>query len=44
MTSRVQEILSWYSSESPGVVTNLRRLLCTGNLAGTGKLVILPVD
>ena len=43
-TPRVKEILSWYSSENAGVLTNLRRLLCTGNLAGTGKLVILPVD
>lgn len=44
MSDRVREILSWYSSETPGVVSNLRKLLCTGNLAGTGKLVILPVD
>ncbi len=44
MTPRVREILSWYSSENPGVLSNLRRLLCTGNLAGTGKMVILPVD
>ncbi len=41
---RVKEILSWYSSENAGVLTNLRRLLCSGNLAGTGKMVILPVD
>ena len=44
MTPRVKEILSWYQSDNPGVISNLRRLLCTGNLAGTGKLVILPVD
>lgn len=44
MTPRVKEILSWYSCENPGVLSNLHRLLCTGNLAGTGKLVILPVD
>jgi class I fructose-bisphosphate aldolase len=44
MTPRVKEILSWYSSENAGVLSNIRRLLCTGNLAGTGKLVILPVD
>jgi class I fructose-bisphosphate aldolase len=43
-TKRVKEILSWYSSENPGVRTNLARLLCHGRLAGTGKLVILPVD
>lgn len=44
MTPRVKEILSWYSSDNAGVRSNIRRLLCTGNLAGTGKLVILPVD
>jgi class I fructose-bisphosphate aldolase len=44
MTSRVQEILSWYRSDNPGVLTNLYRLLNHGRLAGTGKLVILPVD
>lgn len=41
---RVKQILSWYGSESPGVKTNLARLLNHGTLAGTGKLVILPVD
>jgi class I fructose-bisphosphate aldolase len=44
MTGRVQEILSWYGSENPGTLTNLARLLNHGKLAGTGKLVILPVD
>lgn len=44
MSNRVQEILSWYGHESPGVRTNLYRMLMTGRLAGTGKLVILPVD
>ena len=44
MTERVQEILSWYESDSPGTRANLYRLLCSGRLAGTGKLVILPVD
>jgi class I fructose-bisphosphate aldolase len=44
MTERVREILSWYRSENPGVLTNLARLLNHGRLAGTGKLVILPVD
>jgi fructose-bisphosphate aldolase, class I len=43
-TDRVKQILSWYSSESVGVKTNLARLLNHGTLAGTGKLVILPVD
>lgn len=44
MTDRVREILSWYESDSPGTKTNIARLLNSGRLAGTGKLVILPVD
>lgn len=44
MTDRVREILSWYQSENPGVLTNLARLLNHGRLAGTGKMIILPVD
>ncbi|MBK8999236.1 MAG: class I fructose-bisphosphate aldolase [Myxococcales bacterium] len=43
-TDRVKEILSWYGSDNPGTKTNIARLLNTGALAGTGKLVILPVD
>jgi class I fructose-bisphosphate aldolase len=43
-TDRVKQILSWYGSDSPGVKTNLARMLNHGALAGTGKLVILPVD
>jgi class I fructose-bisphosphate aldolase len=44
MTERVKEILSWYAGENPGVLTNIARLLNHGRLAGTGRLVILPVD
>ena len=44
LTDRVKQILSWYPSDSPGTKMNLARLLNTGTLAGTGKLVILPVD
>lgn len=44
VTDRVREILSWYNGENPGVLTNLARILNHGRLAGTGKLVILPVD
>lgn len=44
MTPRVREILNWYGSDNPGTLTNLSRLLNHGRLAGTGKLVILPVD
>jgi class I fructose-bisphosphate aldolase len=43
-TSKVKEILSWYGSDNPGTLSNLARLLNHGKLAGTGKLVILPVD
>ncbi|GLH68855.1 fructose-bisphosphate aldolase [Geothrix rubra] len=43
-TARVREILSWYSSENPGVKANLARIMNHGRLAGTGKFVILPVD
>lgn len=44
MTQRVREILSYYNAENPGVRAKLARLLNHGRLAGTGKLVILPVD
>jgi class I fructose-bisphosphate aldolase len=43
-TPRVKEILSWYGADNPGTLSNLSRLLNHGKLAGTGKLVILPVD
>jgi class I fructose-bisphosphate aldolase len=39
-----EQVLKNYASETPGVLGNLRRLLYSGALAGTGKLVILPVD
>ena len=44
MTPRVRKILSHYESDNPGTKTNLARILMQGRLAGTGKLVILPVD
>lgn len=44
MSQSIQDILSWYGSDNPGTLTNLSRLLNHGKLAGTGKLVILPVD
>ena len=43
-TPRVREILSWYASDNPGTRANLARMLNHGTLAGTGKMVILPVD
>jgi class I fructose-bisphosphate aldolase len=44
MTPRVREILSWYGADNVGTLANLAQLLNHGRLAGTGKLVILPVD
>jgi fructose-bisphosphate aldolase, class I len=44
ITKRVREILSYYDSENAGVRSNLARFFNHGRLAGTGKLVILPVD
>jgi fructose-bisphosphate aldolase, class I len=43
-TDRIKQILSNYGSDNPGTLTQIARLLNTGRLAGTGKLVILPVD
>lgn len=44
MSSRVKEILGYYQGENAGVLTNLARILNHGKLAGTGKVLILPVD
>jgi fructose-bisphosphate aldolase, class I len=44
LTERVKEILSWYPSDNPGTKSNLARMLMSGTLGGTGKMVILPVD
>ncbi len=44
MKERIREILGWYSSENPGVRTNLARILNHGKLGGTGRVLILPVD
>lgn len=41
---RISKIMSWYAGENAGVLSNLYRMLNTGTLAGTGKMVILPVD
>lgn len=43
-TTIVKKILSNYESENFGVRTNLSRILMHGKLAGTGRLIILPVD
>lgn len=44
MSQAVENILQNYLGESPAVIGNLRRMLNTGTLSGTGKMVILPVD
>jgi class I fructose-bisphosphate aldolase len=44
LTPRVREILSWYSSDNPGVKSQLARMMMQGATAGTGRMVILPVD
>jgi fructose-bisphosphate aldolase, class I len=44
LSDRVKQILSWYGSDNPGVRANLARMMNHGALAGTGKMVILPVD
>ncbi|UTW59695.1 class I fructose-bisphosphate aldolase [Kordiimonas sp. SCSIO 12603] len=44
VTRTVKNILANYESDNPGTKANLARILCTGKLAGTGKMIILPVD
>ena len=44
LTRNIKKILSYYESDNPGVKANLARILMSGKLGGTGKLVILPVD
>lgn len=44
MTDTVRKILANYEGETPGVKAQLARMLMTGKLAGTGKMIILPVD
>jgi len=44
LTPAVRNVLSWYDGERPGVKASLARLLMHGRMAGSGKLVILPVD
>lgn len=44
LSRTVKNILSWYESDNPGTKANLARMLMTGKLGGTGKMVILPVD
>lgn len=42
--NQIKKILDNYKHENSGVKANIVRMLNHGELAGTGKLVILPVD
>ena len=44
VTEKVKKILDWYEGDPPGVKANMARILSTGKLGGTGKVLILPVD
>lgn len=44
LTRAVKSILKNYESDNPGSLTNISRILMSGKLGGSGKLVILPVD
>jgi class I fructose-bisphosphate aldolase len=44
ITPIIKNIIANYAGENPGVKASLVRMLMHGKLAGTGKLVILPVD
>lgn len=44
ITKKVKEIVSHYGSDNPGSKANVARILGSGKLGGTGKVVILPVD
>ena len=43
-TEKVKDILKNYENTNAGIKTNLGRILMQGKLAGTGRLLILPVD
>ncbi len=43
-SERVKQIMDFYESDAPGTKANIARILMQGRLAGTGKVVILPVD
>ena len=44
ISSKIKKILSQYEGDNPGTKTNLSRILMSGRLGGTGKVIILPVD
>jgi class I fructose-bisphosphate aldolase len=44
VTPEVKKILNYYESDNPATKASLCRMLMAGKLAGTGKMVIYPVD
>lgn len=44
VTKKIKQILSHYQGDNIGTKANLARILGSGRLGGTGKMVILPVD
>lgn len=44
ITRAVQNLLKNYNTDSPGVKTNLARILMQGRAGGSGRVVIYPVD
>lgn len=44
VTKAVKDILANYESDCPGTKASLCRILMHGELGGTGRMVILPVD
>lgn len=44
LPSPVKRLIRFYEGETPGVRTQLVRLLMHGRLGGTGRLLILPID
>lgn len=43
MNEIIQQILSWYEADNPASLARLYRTLNTGRLAGTGRMIILPM-
>jgi class I fructose-bisphosphate aldolase len=44
LTPAVEKILNNYGYESEGVLANLARMLMHGQLGGTGRMIVYPVD
>ena len=44
ITQRVSKILSYYEADNPGTKSQLAKIMMSGKLAGTGKMLVLAVD